>query len=164
MPELDREGLSKHFEMLTVENNAEKQLDSMIKDLSNLEDCNAETVVKDNIERANRILDQVEEELNSGNFSARMVEVASKMIDSITNAASQIQTTSYNNNYLQLREKLIQLKKMDLEFRISNLNKGNNSPRIGSQNIILADRESVLKFLKGGDKNVKPYKGEPDDE
>ena len=161
MPELDREGLSKHFELEVLND----QVDDMIKDLEVIEEENAEVSLKENIDRANRILDQVEDELTNGNFSARLVEVASQMINSVTSAASQIQSTSYNNDYLQLREKLLFLKRMDLKFRIENAKKRkDDTTKIGSQNIILTDRESVLKVLKGGSKDVRSYKGDIDDE
>ena len=108
------------------------------------EEDDPDIIVKSNIERANRILDQVEEELLNGNFSARLVEVAAKTMDSITNAVSQIQSTTYNNDYLQLKERMLLLKQEELDYKVNNLKK----PTIGSQNIILTDRESVLKALK----------------
>jgi len=50
----------------------------------------------------------------------------------------------YNNDYLQLKNRMVELKESELDYKVQNLKK----PNIGSQNIILTDRESVLKALK----------------
>jgi len=145
MAELDRQGLSGEFDLEKVENQP-------LTPVFNGDD--PDEIIKNNIERANRILDQVEDELVNGNFSARLVEVAAKTMDTITNAVSQIQSTVYNNDYLQLKDRMLQLKEEELQYKITNL----KSPSIGSQNIIFTDRESVLKALKNN--NVNKLKGE----
>lgn len=102
-------------------------------------------IIRKNIDRANRILDRIEEEMVNGNFSSRLAEVAAKCMDSITNAVSQIQSTTYNNDYLQLKSRVVDLKKSELEFKVNNSNK---PQKVGSQNIIFTDRESLLKALE----------------
>ena len=146
MSELNRQGLSEEFDLEKVENQPIVPLYEEGED--------PDEIIKKNIDRANRILDQVEDELVNGNFSARLVEVASKTMDSITNAVSQIQSTVYNNDYLQLKARVIELKEEELEYKVKNLKK----PNVGSQNIIFTDRESVLKALKNN--NVDELKGE----
>ena len=135
MSELNRQGLAEEFDIEKIENQPL---------IPFIEEEDPDIIIKGNIERANRILDQVEDELVNGNFSARLVEVAAKTMDSITNAVSQIQSTSYNNDYLQLKQRMLLLKQEELDYKVKNLKK----PNIGSQNIILTDRESVLKALK----------------
>ena len=146
MSELNRQGLSEEFDLEKVENQPITTIYEEGED--------PDEIIKKNIDRANRILDQVEEELVNGNFSARLVEVASKTMDSITNAVSQIQSTVYNQDYLQLKARVIELKEEELEYKVKNLKK----PTVGSQNIIFTDRESVLKALKNN--NVEELKGE----
>ena len=107
-----------------------------------------EDIIKKNIERANDMLDRVEEEMDRGNFSPRMVEVFSKLIDNVTTAATQIQSSTYNNDYLILRQKLAELKELEVKAKVKSLTSGNNQ-KIGSQNIILSDRESILKMIRG---------------
>jgi len=98
MSELNREGLAEEFDLENIENQPSSV--SIFKE----EGEDPDSIIKDNIDRANRILDQVEDELANGNFSARLVEVAAKTMDSVTNAVSQIQSTVYNNDYLQLKK------------------------------------------------------------
>jgi len=147
MSELNREGLAEEFNIEKAEN---QPLDVSIYE----EGEDPDSIIKDNIDRANRILDQVEDELANGNFSARLVEVASKTMDTITNAVSQIQSTVYNDSYLQIKNRMLELKESEHIYKIKNLKK----PNIGSQNIIFTDRESVLKALKNN--NVDKLKEE----
>jgi hypothetical protein len=147
MSELDRQGLSEEFDLEKVENQP-------IAPIIYEEGEDPDEIIRDNIKRANRILDFTEEELYNGNFSARLVEVLSRTMDSITNAVSQIQSTVYNQDYLQLKARVIELKEEELEYKVKNLKK----PNVGSQNIIFTDRESVLKALKNN--NVDELKGE----
>jgi len=153
MAELNRQGLAEEFDLEKVENQP------IVPTLYEGDDPgDPDEIIKTNIDRANRILDQVEDELQNGNFSARLVEVAAKTMDSITNAVAQIQSTVYNNDYLQLKARVVELKESELDYKVKNLKK----PNVGSQNIIFTDRESVLKALKNN--NVDKLKGENYDE
>ena len=135
MSELNRDKLSEVFNVEKVEKEVAELPESM---------DSAEDIIKDNIVRANRILDNVEHELENGNLNARMVEVASKLIDSVTNAASQIQNHSYNEDYLLLREKLVELKRIETEQKVRLAAGGSNTT---NQNIIVTDRQSILDIL-----------------
>jgi hypothetical protein len=138
MPELNRNKLENVFDMESIET-----IESDISALPMADEDSADEIIKTNIVRANRILDTVEEEMDNGNFSARMVEVASKLIDSVTSAASQIQNNTYNNEYLLLREKLVELKRIETERKVSLATGGNTT----NQNIIVTDRQSILDIL-----------------
>ena len=135
MPELNRNKLEDVFDI----ESAEKEISS----LPMADEDSADDIIKENIIRANRILDTVEDEMLNGNFSARMCEVASKLIDSVTGAASQIQNNTYNNEYLLLREKLVELKRIETERKVSMAAGGNTT----NQNIIVTDRQSILDIL-----------------
>lgn len=145
MPELDRDGLAKEFDLEDPKNMP------IIPPIEYGDDEDPDKIIRDNIDRANRILDKVEEELLGGNFSARLVEVASKMIDSVSSAVSQIQTTNYNSEYLQIRDRLVELKEREFEHNIHQIKSGGT---VKNQNIIFTDRESVLKALKGNDNKL----------
>ncbi len=138
---LDRNGLQKEFDM--------EPLEMRVKSLTERLSDDPIDSLKDNVDRANDMLDLVEEELTSGNFSARLVEVAGQLINSVTNASKEIVSSINYQKYLQIRENLVKLKKMEIEMK----NKQSKSPR--SQNIIITDRESVLKFLE---ENKEPKK------
>ena len=62
-------------------------------------------ILKDNIDRANDILDKVQDEVKGANFSARLVEVASQLINSITQGTKTILDNGNYNKYLDIRSK-----------------------------------------------------------
>lgn len=98
--------------------------------------------LKENIARANFIADYVEREIANGNLSARMVEVLGQIINSVTNANKEIISSVYGHRYLQLREKMLDLKSREIDI------KEQKNRRPTNQNIIVTDRESVLKMLE----------------
>ena len=91
----------------------------------------------------NNILDKVEEELSVGNFSARLVEVAGQLINSITQGTKTILDNTNYNKYLDIKKGLALLKKREVDIKAMKLDK----PK--SQNLIVASREDVLKALEG---------------
>lgn len=103
---------------------------------------NPRTIIKNNIERANAILDKVEIEINSGNFSARLVEVAGNIINSITAASKELISDENYKQYLVLRKKLVKYKKLEVEWKITG-----KSNKITNQNLILTNREDLLKLM-----------------
>jgi regulator of PEP synthase PpsR (kinase-PPPase family) len=139
MPDLNRRQLEEEFNIDRVENRPVPYVPMDDKE-------DPDEIIRANIERANRILDQVEDEMLNGSFSARLVEVAAKCMDTITNAVSQLQSTSYNSDYLLLKNRMVELKENELQYKIKNLDKPQQQ-KIGSQNIIFTDRESLLKAL-----------------
>lgn len=149
MPELDRNKLNEEFNLEKIENQP-------LEPFPYNEDEDPDVIIRNNIERANRILDTVEDELLNGNFSARLVEVASKMIDSVSTAVSQIQSTAYNEDYLQLRGRMVELKEREIDHKVKQVSSGQS---VRNQNIIFTDRESVLKALRSN----KEKKGEEDE-
>ena len=100
-------------------------------------------VLKDNIDRANEILDKVQDEVEGSNFSARLVEVAGQLINSITQATKTIIDNTNYNKYLDIKKNLALLKKREVDIKALKLDK----PK--SKNLIVASREDVLKLLEG---------------
>jgi len=99
-------------------------------------------ILKDNIDRANDILDKVQDEVEGANFSARLVEVAGQIINSITVGVKTIIDNTNYNNYLALKKELVLLKRREVDIKALKLDK----PK--TQNLIVASRESVLKLLE----------------
>jgi len=104
-------------------------------------------ILKSNIDRANRILDNVETIMCDG-VDARMVEVAGQLINAVTNAATQIMGDFHNITNLQLKRDALELKNRELEMKMDLGKKPTN------QNLIVTDRESLLKILKKGETKV----------
>lgn len=99
-------------------------------------------ILKDNIDRANEILDKVQEEVDGSNFSARLVEVAGQLINSITQGTKTILDNTNYNKYLDIKQNLALLKKREVDIKALRVDK----PK--SQNLIVASREDVLKLLE----------------
>lgn len=106
-------------------------------------------ILKDNIERANAILDRVQEEVEGVNFSARLVEVAGQLINSITQGSKTLLDNSNYNKYLEIRKNLALLKKREVDIKALKIDK----PK--TQNLIVTSREDLLRILEGK-KDEKP--------
>ena len=142
MPLLNRQNLQQEFNV-SEEEPVEPEIleDEFEKEWDDTN--NPRTIIKDNIERANAILDKVEIEINSGNFSARLVEVAGNIINSITAASKELISDENYKQYLSLRKKLVKYKKLEVDFKIS----GRSNSKITNQNLILTNREDLLKLM-----------------
>ena len=140
MPDLDRGGLEEEFNMSTTEPEIINEVDEFEleweKDTSNV------GVLKKNIEKANEFLDRIQEEITNGNFSARLVEVAGQIINSVTTASKVLIDDTNYNKYLDIRKSLVLLKKREIEIKTLKIDRPTN------QNLIVASREDVLKLLK----------------
>lgn len=147
MPLLDREGLEQEFNMTDEPIEAE-----IVDDEDNTPDPfeeewekeeSPQTKIEENIERANTILDLVEEELRGGNFSARLVEVAAGLINAVTAAGKELITDRNYKLYLQTKFRMVELQKEKLEWQKS---KSSGSGRT-QNNLIIASRDQIMKLL-----------------
>ncbi len=151
MPKINDEKLSEHLNIDAVEAEVVEILDSL--DINTIRKS-PDLVLSENIERANRILDIMEiNAIDDRKISARKAEVMAQLINAVTNAATSIVSDDYNKEYLQIRRDVILLKEKELRIREI----GAGTP--GTQQLIIADRESILKVLRdregkgvGGDK------------
>lgn len=154
MTELNRKKLSEEFSLDLTD---DKNIDKFLEDIKPPKDADdPDDILRENIQRANRFLDKVENEIEEGNFSARMLEVAGQLLNSVTAAASQIQSSGYNDAYLQVREKLVSLKQVELELKRRKLEKGSSGTT--KQQMIIASREDILGIIRGDSsaQDVKP--------
>lgn len=133
--EINRDNLSDVFDMDEIESEVER--------LTLVSESNPEEALKQNIDRANRILDRVENELENGNFTARMVEVAGNILNTVTNSSKELITNINYKKYLQIREKMVKYKYDELEAKQQKF----RSPT--SQNIIVSNREDIMKLING---------------
>ncbi len=148
---IDLDALAEEFnlpsvEVLPIEEKSQLSTTEEPSRLSTVElsDTNIEEpdkIVAQNISKANLLLDYVIREIDNGNFSPRMVEVASLLINAINGSTTQLYAKSFNEASLQLRMKALQLKEKQLGL----LERGGN---VKNQNLIITDRETVLKMLK----------------
>lgn len=158
MTTLDRQGLEEEFNLAEQETTEPEVIEPEIVEpdpfeieWEEQEQINDIKVLRDNIERANIILDKVKEEVNGSNFSARLVEVAGQIINSITTGTKTILDNENYNKYLDIKKRLALLKQREVDIKELKIDK----PK--SQNLIVASREDLLKLLDG-----PPVKEEPE--
>lgn len=145
MPTLDREGLREEFNMTN-----EVQVLEPVEEENTIDEFELEwddetadgTVLRSNIDKANALFDRISTEMDGGNFSARMVEVAGQIINSITTASKVLIDDTNYNKYLDIRKALALLKRKEVEIRYLKGGRKTNN------NLIIASREDVLKMLK----------------
>lgn len=155
--------LEEEFNITNVERNADdmslesvkKNIEDIISDISLDED--PDKILLDNISRANRLLDEVEGQVTRGNFSSRVLEVASQLIDSVTKATSEIRSSQQQELYLRLRDEMLKLKKVETVLKakkvLSDGNKRGSEQPTREREIIVTDRETILKMLEDGKDN-----------
>lgn len=155
MPTLDRNNLENEFDM---ENNVTELIEPEVveegPDRFELEweqQTSDIESLKTNIERANEILDRVQDEFNNGNFSARLVEVAGQIINGITNAGKVLIDNTNYNKYLDIRKQLALLKEREVEMKQVKYDRPKN------QNLIIASHRDIMKLIhdKKNSKNVE---------
>lgn len=103
-----------------------------------------EDILKGNIKKANIILDKIQDEIANGNFTARMVEVAGNIINSITAASKEIITDKNYKQYLKIRDGLKKLKEREVVIKEKI---GGRTSNTTNQNIIVTSREDLLKIM-----------------
>ena len=106
-------------------------------------------IIYDNIERASRLLDKIELELENSS-SARMFEVAAGLINAITQASTSIIGNTQHYDEQLYKEKLLQLKEREISVKEALNNRGNKTVN----NILVTDRESLLKIIKEEPKEI----------
>lgn len=100
-------------------------------------------ILKGNIKKANNILDKIQNEIDSGNFTARMVEVAGNIINGITAASKEIIGKENYEGYLEVRKEINALKEREVVIKERSGVKGTTT----NQNIIVTSREDLLKIM-----------------
>jgi len=148
MPELNSERLDDEFNIESIKEEAKE----VRQNLKNIEVSDKpQEILKDNIARANRILDLIEETMTNrdkGGLGASIAEVAGQLINSVTNSANQIIQTQYNEQFLDIKQQITNLKAIELKIKAKQLESRENNKNPGKQQIIVTDRESIMKILK----------------
>lgn len=154
MSDINRENLADEFDIENTEVEIETFREVLNK-AKELEDPN--NVLTSIIDKAGRFLDMVERESVNGAMSARYMEVAAQLVNSMITAANSIATinsTWFNDELKQIRikqrDRELDQKDKELEIKQAYYNqKAVEGGSGSSQNIIVTDRESIMKFLEG---------------
>jgi hypothetical protein len=145
-----------NFNLINEEfiNPALSEINRMRKDLETSVKKNSDTEAPDdilyrNIERAERLLDKLEEKVfeGEGKGTARMLEVAGLLINSITTATTSIAGNYRDENELQYKLQLLEIKNKELE--IKNIIARKDIKPVGNttNNLIVTDREQLMKLI-----------------
>jgi len=133
---IDLENLAKEF---NIESDKEDFKIDIEKNLDNIDIDDTDKILKGNLARANALLDRLILEMNAGNFSPRMVEVSSQVMGIISDISKQIHKKTVDFENLQLKRDMLELKIKSMRIK---------GEKTVNQNIIVTDRETLLKLLK----------------
>jgi hypothetical protein len=127
---------------------ATEEIVSSIENMSVVPDINeADKLLAENIYKANLLLDKVVDEAQREGITPRMAEVGSYLANAVTVAVEKIYTKNFQNSSLQIKHRMLNLKEKELELKLRALELHAGRPTV-QHNVIIADRESVLKLLK----------------
>lgn len=105
-----------------------------------------EKIIRENIHKANQILDAAIDAVMRGMLEPRMIEVAVKAVESITTAAMALNNTSLGFGKLNIEEEMLEIKRKELELKAQQLVMGHGGVK-NQTNIILTSREEVMRAL-----------------
>ena len=120
-----------------------------------------ETIIRLNIDKANRLLDAALNEVLSepsgdlddimsiasvDKLNSRRIEVISRLIDSITTAAEKLITAENEGLGLLLRQDMLKLKEKELELKGERVPVSLNQ-QFTQTNVIIKTREELLKLM-----------------
>lgn len=139
--ELNLEGLD---EIFNGTDDVDRELDRKSVDFNtDIDYNNAIDALKKNIHNANQLLEKIQDEMNHGNFSARLAEVASAVINSVTQASKEILSDQNYEDYMEVRRALVELKAKEIEIKDIKSKRPSNQT-----NVLVTSREDLLKMLK----------------
>lgn len=155
-------GISENRNDMEVQiKNMRDTLDEQSKELEKAENSedrpDPDTFLYDNIDRANRLLDRLENQMNTGQLEARMFEVASQLINAITTASSSIVGANETDANLQYKYDWLELKHKELAVKQAMKEGGDKNQdgesNVTNNNLIVTSREDILNLIeqeKGG--------------
>ena len=128
---------------------ARKELDIIQDQIDNEETPN--DILKQNVGRAQRLLDKIETEWEAGTTSStiKLVEVAAKLIDCITSAANSMITNDVNLETTNQKQEYLDLKKLEFDLKKSKMEGKEQTPSTinnTQNNVYLTSREDILKL------------------
>ena len=144
--ELNLQGLD---EIFADTERTDQELEQKTVDFdTNIDYSDAIDALKKNIFDANQLLEKIQHEMNNGNFSARLAEVASAIINSVTQASKEVISDKNYGEYMEVRRALVMLKQKEIEIKEARANRPTNQT-----NVLVTSREDLLKMLE--DKNPR---------
>lgn len=152
MNQIDLDALAQEFNMDIDEALADVAIP--IEELEATEMSDPDKTLSTNINKANAILDRVMAEINRAGMSPRLGEVASQLLTTINQAVGQIYTKNFDMGGLRLKKKMLLLKEREVKLKELTANYSNKGGTVNN-NLIISDRETVLKMLRDSKAEIK---------
>ena len=156
-PQVNSNLLNKEFDIVNtitgeiVNTNIDiQEVKDMRKELQDLETDapDSDQIILDNINRANRILDKLEEGILSGDHSARGIEVVGQLINAVTVAATSVTGISYNQQIIDNKNRALDIKEQEMLVKQTLKSvKGAENVNITNNNLVMT-REDLLKMME----------------
>jgi len=102
----------------------------------------SEDFIRENIDKANYMLDMAIEAFSEGQLKPSMVEAVARLIDSVTTAANALITAETDSFGLQIKADMLKLKERELDLKTSIGGKPTNQ-----QNIFVGTFNDLLKQI-----------------
>jgi hypothetical protein len=125
------------------------EITNNINECNDIEDETAESILRRNIQRAEKLLETIELEVESetSNLTARLMETAARLIDCITTASNSLISNTISLEETNQKAEIIDLKKLEYDLKKQKLlkdidNKNDNSKV--TNNILVTSREELL--------------------
>jgi hypothetical protein len=154
----DFSSLDKEFGLTTTPNSSHEVdfINDMRSQLPTVQDLppDPDDILYKNIERANKILDKLEESILLGDgVNARLIEVYGQILNSITSASTSLsgntfaqQKHEYNMKLVEVKQQEVEVKRIVAGTKLAGLqeSKGDESR---PEKVLVMDRESLLKMI-----------------
>lgn len=122
-----------------------------------------DSVLYQNIDRANRLLDKLENQMDTGQTEARVFEVASQLINAITTASSSIVGVNEHSEELEYKYKWLEHKEKELQVKqaLKDGKSDEEGQQVTNNNLIVTSREDLMNLIEsqrqeGGDTQKDP--------
>lgn len=137
--------LDKQFRLDETEFDVEPKESPSWLPVYNDDEESPDKIIRENIAKANQILDITINAVANGIVEPRMIEVAVKAVESITTAAVALNNTSIGFGKLNLEEEMLEIKRKELELKTQQIAQGGIKNM--TNNIIMTSREEVMKAI-----------------
>lgn len=169
-PHLSIPSMEKEFNLTKKQqeqlNQVEEMRDTLKEEEKKVKDSkeDPDDILYRNIERANALLDNLQQSITEGNNEPRMFEVAGQLINAITTASSSIVGVTQHDDEMEYKQKWLEYKEKELAIKQA-MKGGGNKEALGEggyqqNNIIVTDRESLMDFIKSGKQEIDENKEE----
>lgn len=164
-PDLNiNENLEQEFNLNHTEETSNKETDIIDKMRNQLISANIgedpDTILSENIGRANTLLDKAQDVINGGGSpSPRMFEVCAQLINAITSAATSIQNSTFGHQKHEFNMKTIEVKEKEVAVKnalaLNKIEKQDKSRDNNSKNVVVMSREELLNMIAKEESEVE---------